>query len=82
MFCNVWYVKVNVVDEVPPWWTVNTLFSPLFGHFHLRSENELESIDVLLYTSTVKYKGSVGNIPGGVWYCFVEHGKRLKNMFT
>ena len=38
--------------------------SPLFGHFRLCSENERESIDDLLYTSTVKNKGLVGNIPG------------------
>jgi len=40
------------------------LSSPLFGDFRLSSENERESIDVLLYTSTAKNKGLVGNVPG------------------
>ena len=61
------------------WWTFITLFSPLFGHFRLCSENERESIDVLLYTSMVKNKGLVGNIYGcavlfcGAWHTFQKH---------
>ena len=44
------------------------------------SENGRESMDVLLYTSTVKNKGLIGNILGcEVLFCGVWH--MFKNMF-
>ena len=62
--------KLSNWDKNPPWWTVITLFSPLFAHFRLCYKSDRESIDVLLYTSRVKNEGLVSNIRGcAVLFC-------------